>query len=193
MIPTSTNYNNSIFSPIRKVYGKLIIDFSDTIQQTYYGDDIFLIHLVETKDPTNNTLPIGQITSNQLEIKLNNSNHFFDPHNTDSPLYGLMKANCKIQAYLGLELPDQTIEWIPLGTFWSGDWNVPEDEPWVSTIAKDRLNLLDRSLYQTGSVVSTPAVVVHVDDSQSDWSQGILSNTTATGGGDLILNISGVN
>jgi len=193
MIPTTQNYRDSIFSPVRKIHGKLVIDFSDTVQQTYYGDDIFLIHLVETKKPSNNTLPIGQITSNQLEIKLNNSNHLFDPHNTKSPLYGLIKANCKIQAYLGLGLPDQTIEWVSLGTFWTENWNVPEDEPWVSTIAKDRLELLRRSLYQTGSVVDTPAVVVHVDDSQNDWSQGTLTNVTATGSGDLILNIAGVN
>lgn len=193
MIPTSQTYQNSIFNPIRKIHGKLTIDFSDTVQQTYYGDDIFLIHLVETKGSPHNTLSIGKVSSNKLEIKLNNSTHLFDPHNTDSPLYGLIKANCKIQAFLGLELLDQTIEWIPLGTFWSGDWTVPEDELWVSTIAKDRLNLLDRSLYQTGSVVNTPAVVVHVDDNQSDWSQGILFNTTVTGSGELILNISGVN
>jgi hypothetical protein len=193
MFPISSAFTEAIKGDFRKIHAKVTIDFSPTLKMDFLDNDIFSIRYTTIKTPSPNRLPYGQIATNKLELKLYNKNRIFDPQNTNSPLYGKVKPNCKIQCYLGAELPDLTTEWVPLGTFWSGDWNVPEDEPWVATTAKDRLNLLERSLYQTGSVINTPAVIVHVDDSQSDWSQGILSNVTATTSGELILNISGVN
>jgi hypothetical protein len=38
-------------------------------------------------------------------------------------------------------------EWVPLGTFWSGDWRVPEDGVYAQTTGRDRLELLRRSEY----------------------------------------------
>lgn len=42
--------------------------------------------------------------------------------------------------------------WVPLGTFWSGDWRVPEDGIYAQTIGRDRLELLRKSTYNTSQV-----------------------------------------
>ncbi len=43
-------------------------------------------------------------------------------------------------------------EWVPLGTFWSGDQRVPEDGIYAQTIGRDRLELLRKSTYSTSQV-----------------------------------------
>ncbi|HGU6173212.1 TPA: hypothetical protein ACNABL_004785 [Escherichia coli] len=42
--------------------------------------------------------------------------------------------------------------WIPLGTFWSGDWSAPEDDVYAQTTGRDRLELLRKSTYSTSTV-----------------------------------------
>lgn len=43
-------------------------------------------------------------------------------------------------------------EWVPLGTFWSLDWDSPDDALEASVVARDRLELLRKSTYQPGAV-----------------------------------------
>ena len=46
-----------------------------------------------------------------------------------------------------------TIKFIPLGTFWSGDWDAPEDDICVTTTGRDRLEVLRQSTYSTSEVL----------------------------------------
>ena len=41
---------------------------------------------------------------------------------------------------------------VPLGTFWSGDWSAPENDLYVSTTGRDRLEMLRQSTYSTSEV-----------------------------------------
>lgn len=43
-------------------------------------------------------------------------------------------------------------EWVPLGTFWSTDWDSPDDRLEVTVTARDRLELLRNGTYQTSQV-----------------------------------------
>ncbi len=43
-------------------------------------------------------------------------------------------------------------EYVPLGTFWSGDWSAPEDGVYAQTTGRDRLELLRKSTYSTSTV-----------------------------------------
>lgn len=43
-------------------------------------------------------------------------------------------------------------EFVSLGTFWSGDWDVPEDEIYALTTGRDRLEVLRKSTYDTSKV-----------------------------------------
>lgn len=43
-------------------------------------------------------------------------------------------------------------EFIPLGIFWSGDWNVPEQDLYAHTTGRDRLELLRNTTFSTSEV-----------------------------------------
>ncbi|HHV98608.1 MAG TPA: hypothetical protein GXX36_03385 [Clostridiaceae bacterium] len=124
-----------------------IAEFITSIQETYEGEDIISINLIEEKEVSHGSLPVGNISSNEIEIKLNNESRKFDTGNRQSPLYGLVKANRKIRAWIGTES-----ELVPLGVFWSRDWTVPEDGVIASTKGRDRLDRLNSTTYTTSTV-----------------------------------------
>lgn len=129
-----------------------ITEFFTSIQEIYEGDDILLINLLEERDISLGSLPIGNISSNEIDIRLYNRDRRFDAGNTNSNLYQLVKTNRRIKAWLGVEVNGE-IEYVPLGTFWSGDWDVPEDAVWAGTTGRDRLELLRQSTYSTSQVL----------------------------------------
>ena len=81
-----------------------IMEFFTSIQEIYYGDDIFAINLLEEREVSNGSLPVGNISSNEIDLKLYNKNGVFDAGNTASSLYGAVKANRKIKPYIGAEI-----------------------------------------------------------------------------------------
>jgi len=128
-----------------------IAEFFTSIQETYEGDEIIGIKLLEEREITRGGLPVGNISSNEVEIRLSNITRYFDADNTSSPLYELIKSNRRIKAWLGV-MVSGSVEYVPLGTFWSGDWEVPEDEIYARTTARDRLELLRKTNYSNTSV-----------------------------------------
>jgi len=80
-----------------------ILEFFTSIQETYEGDDILLIHLLEEREVSQGSLPVGNISANEIDIRLNNESRKFDAGNTRSPLYQLLKQNRRIKAWLGLK------------------------------------------------------------------------------------------
>lgn len=84
-----------------------IVEFFTSIQETYEGDDILLIHLLEEREVSQGSLPVGNISSNEIDIRLNNESRKFDAGNRRSPLYQTLKANRRIKVWLGIgkELP----------------------------------------------------------------------------------------
>ena len=128
-----------------------ILEFFTSIQETYEGDDILLIDLLEERDVSQGSLPIGNISANELMVQLNNIDNKFDAGNTSSSLYELLKANRRIRAWLGMEVSG-SIEWVPLGVFYSGDWDVPENEVYAQTVGLDMMERLRNSNYSTSAV-----------------------------------------
>lgn len=129
-----------------------ILEFFTSIQGVYEGDDILLVHLLEEREVSQGSLPVGNISANEIDIRLNNETRKFDAGNRQSPLYQTLKANRRIKAWLGVDTAEGK-EYVPLGTFWSGDWNVPEDEVYAATTGRDRLELLRKSTYSTSEVM----------------------------------------
>lgn len=124
-----------------------ILEFFTSIQETYEGNDIFSIHLLEEREVSQGSLPVGNISSNEIDIKLKNASRKFDAGNTSSPLHNLLKPNRRIRAWMGIEKDSGDKEWVPLGVFWSGDWSAPEDDVYAQTTGRDRLEFLRRSEY----------------------------------------------
>lgn len=129
-----------------------ILEFFTSIQEVYEGDDILLIHLLEEREVSQGSLPVGNISANEIDIRLNNASRKFDAGNKQSPLFQLLKQNRRIRAWLGVEHADGKKEWVPLGVFWSGDWSVPENDVYAQTTGRDRLELLRKSTYSTSTV-----------------------------------------
>lgn len=129
-----------------------ILEFYTSVQEIYEGEDVIKINLLEEREVSQGSLPIGNISANEISIELNNESRKFDEGNSQSPLHNLIKANRKIKAWLGIEKDTKEKEWIPLGTFWSGDWSVPEDGITAKTSGRDRMELLRKSPYRSNEV-----------------------------------------
>jgi len=130
-----------------------IMEFFISLQETYEGEDIISLNLLEERESSQGDLPVGNISSNEIIIKLNNETRRFDAGNAISPLYNLLRPNRRIRAWLGIEKDNQEREWVPLGVFWSGDWSVPEDDVYAQTTGRDRLEFLRRSEYVLEGVI----------------------------------------
>lgn len=81
-----------------------ILEFFSSLAEVYEGDDIISVRLLEEREFGQESLPIGNISSNEVEIRLLNEDGKFDVDNINSPLHGLLRANRRIQVWLGTEL-----------------------------------------------------------------------------------------
>lgn len=80
-----------------------IVEFFTSIQEIYEGDDILMINLLEEREVSQGSLPVGNISSNEIDIRLYNKDRKFDAGNTQSPLYQILKQNRRIKAWLGTD------------------------------------------------------------------------------------------
>jgi len=133
-----------------------IMEFYTSVIETYTGDDVISIKLLEEMRISDGSLPVGNISANELDIKLQNVEDRFFVGNTASPIYETIKRNRRIRAWIGLVLPPYTlpedIEWIPLGIFWSGDWQADELGTYVTTSARDRMELLRKAEFKVSEL-----------------------------------------
>jgi len=125
--------------------------YTDLVQQ-YDGDDIMSINLQEERQLKDGTLPVGNISANEIDIRLQNVTDEFFPGNTGALLHTLIKPNRRIAVEFGFVLPDETIEYVPMGTFWSGDFDIPEDGTYIGTTARDRMELLRKKKYTNSTL-----------------------------------------
>jgi hypothetical protein len=135
-----------------------ILEFYTSLSETYTGDEIVSMNLLEEREVSDGSIPIGNISANELDLLLQNIkiikngesiiNPFF-PNNPNTYLQNVIKRNRKIRVWLGLVLPDDSIEYISFGTFWSGDWNVNNQDSTIQTNARDRMELLRNAICST--------------------------------------------
>lgn len=129
-----------------------ISEFYTSISAIYTGDDIMEMNITEEMEIKDGTLPIGNISANEIDLKLNNVDDKFFPDNTAAALYTLVKKNRRIVAELGFTLADGTTEYMPMGTYWSGDWQTSEMGTTSTTSGRDRMELLRKSTFYTGTI-----------------------------------------
>lgn len=129
-----------------------ILEFYTTIIREYIGDTVKSINIIEEREIRDGTTPIGNISSNEAIISLQNievdgvKDPFF-PGNPNSDLKNLLKPGRKIKIEIGFVLEDNSIEYVNCGTFWSGDFNISEESPIISFTARDRMELLRKLMY----------------------------------------------
>ena len=144
---------------VNKPYTQLkITEFYSAYREIYEDDDLFQITVLEEIDAETGSLPYGNISANEVTVRLNNSDRRFDPGNVNSPLYGLMKKNRKIEVFFGVEVIPGEIEWYPRGVFWSQNWSAPEGEIWAEVTGLDRLEFLRHTTFNRSTVYENKSI-----------------------------------
>ena len=140
MITVSEAYKAAINADMRYIVPKVLVYFDgDASPPVEFGkDDIVDIYLLEEAGKESAS-PIGIISSNELTISFKNEGQIFTPTNTSSPFYGKLRPNIKVEPYLSLETSPGVFEQIPLGVFWTNDWDAPSNALEAKVICYDRL------------------------------------------------------
>ena len=113
----SNGEDGACYLRINKPYSAAkIVEFYTAVQEVYEGRDLLSINLLEEQESTGGTLPIGNISSNEIRIRLNNEDRHFDPANEQSPIHNRLKRNRRIRAWLGAEVVPGEIEWYSLAS-----------------------------------------------------------------------------
>lgn len=128
-----------------------IAEFYSSLIQTYGDEIIKNISLLEEREIRDSTNPIGNISSNEVSIELQNINvegytDPFFPGNTDSLYYLLLKPGRKVFIELGFPV-GADFEYVPCGTFWSGDFSISDTSSTMNFTARDRMELLRKQIY----------------------------------------------
>jgi hypothetical protein len=79
-----------------------IIEFFTSIREVYETGDLVSLRLLEEREASHGSLPVGNISANEVTIVLNNEDKKFDVDNEQSPLKNLLKPNRRIQVWLGI-------------------------------------------------------------------------------------------
>ena len=85
-----------------------VLEFFTSIQETYYSGDVIEIRLLEEREASQGSLPVGNISSNEISLRLANESGKFDVTNRQSPLWDLLKPNRRIKVWLGTNV------WVPI-------------------------------------------------------------------------------
>jgi len=96
-----------------------IIEFFTSIREVYETGDLVSVKLLEEREASQGSLPVGNISSNEITLALNNEDKKFDIDNEQSPLKNLLKPNRRIQVHLGTEIEKTwgTIKTKPWGEY----------------------------------------------------------------------------
>lgn len=133
-----------------------------TTQNTYTGSDIVSLDITEEMETEGGSLPIGNITSNEINLSLINTDDRFTYGNTDSIYSYLVRSNVKIEVWLGFVLASGTsdvssgdyivetegsdkVGYHPYGVYWSDDWITDRRSLTVRTFARDRMEHLRKA------------------------------------------------
>lgn len=125
-----------------------IVEFFTSVSEIYDSNEIIFLSLLEEREVSAGSLPIGNISANEIDVRLVNVNDRFTEGNIHSLYHNLMKPNRKIRVWVGPVLPSGLVEYQPLGVYWSRDWHVPEQEYYAETTARDRMHLLEEGTKQ---------------------------------------------
>jgi len=81
-----------------------IIEFFTSIREVYETGDLVSVKLLEEREASQGSLPVGNISANEVTIVLNNEDKKFDIDNEQSPLKNLLKPNRRIQVWIGADI-----------------------------------------------------------------------------------------
>lgn len=131
-----------------------IAQFFTMLEETYNSEDgdLFSIRVLEEREFDEPTIPQGNISTNEITVRLNNIDDLFSAGNITSHLHGMLLNNRAIRAWLGCDLRSGERIWFPLGTFYSRNWSTPEGEPWAEVTGMDMLDRLKQTEFSVSEI-----------------------------------------
>jgi hypothetical protein len=127
-----------------------VSEFTPGLIQAYDESRTVTMTVLEEREISNdNSLPVGNISNNELTVEFQNIDGTFDANNTDSNVYGRVRPWVRCEPEIGV-FTGTDYEYIPLGVFWAKSWSVPELASTANLSAQDRLSLLDSTRMTTG-------------------------------------------
>lgn len=140
-----------------------IVQFSGALIELYKSGDIVEINVLEETNSDTGVVPVGNVSANEMDLALLNTDRRFSFGNTESPYNTSLRSGRKISLWFGFILPvgsgDQTgdvpgyivetvgsdkIGYMPYGIYWSKDWISSHDSQITTTTAYDVAYLLSQ-------------------------------------------------
>lgn len=107
------------------------------------------ISTISERSPDNATLVIGNLSAGELTLVLDNTDQLFSPNNSASPYQAYLRKDKKIRASVGFQYADGSSELVPIGVYYTMDWQAPAGGPTVTIKAQDRMKKLRARQYRT--------------------------------------------
>ncbi|NLD21678.1 MAG: hypothetical protein GX664_04230 [Bacteroidales bacterium] len=127
----------AMHADVRETRARVVMHFPGLDPLELTDDDIVSIDILE-ETQTDSKAPIGRVTSNECTLVLRNDNNKFTPTNDQSPLYGKILPNVIFEVFLGVVTSDG-VEYVPMGTFRTGDWVAPYGSIEATVIGNDKI------------------------------------------------------
>ena len=135
-----------------------ILEFFSLESDVFEGDTIVSLDILEEREAKNGSSPIGNVSLNELTLKLQNIkivsggvayyNPFTYGNSENNRFYDFLKPNRRINAYYGFKY-GSTVEYVKMGTFWTkGDWRCNEMDFSTTVSAYDRMGLLKNVTFE---------------------------------------------
>jgi len=165
MRSVSQKFKNAVYALVRNVTARIHFTM-DGVTKTYDDNWIIDINIIEEMNTLNTTIP-----ANELKVTLDNTGGEFNFLNNNN-IQEIIAKRPKIEVEFGLVLEDETIEYVPMGTFYLIEWKNKTASMSITLIARDNFELLSQVSYNntSGGNLYDLAVDVLVNAGITDYS-----------------------
>ena len=132
---THVDYN----SRSRQIEARVLIHLLNPPVECLSTNYLVDTYLLEEMHSDDGDTPLGKITSNEIDINLNNPGQIFTPTNESSPYFGHIHRGVKIEYFLRPKTVDNSIEWDPMGVFYVNSWETEITDTTVHIVGYDSL------------------------------------------------------
>lgn len=144
MLNVSNNFKTAVYAPERKTTARVKFTLNGTT--TLYDDSYIIgITILEEMDTLNVTMP-----ANEIKVTFDNTSGEFSFLNMQN-MQEIIASRPKIEVEFGLYLKDETIEWVPMGTYFLINWKNEIASMSISLIGRDHFDNLAEISYNNKS------------------------------------------
>jgi hypothetical protein len=155
IIASHDNVNKLIMTvtKINTPYNNLkLTELFTSTKITYQEEELEYVNILEEIEYEAGAVTLGAISSNEVDLCLDNSSKLFSFGNDTSKLKDKLRRNRKVIVWFGVEVVPNEIEWHQMGVYWTTEWKTPTGSLAAYATARDRLNLLEDTDFDSSDV-----------------------------------------